>query len=380
MTVDDIIQQAQSLKESGNAQFKNKDVLGAHESWKAAVDLLETTDCDDRSICHLKMNLSLNLSQASICLKRWLDAVDFATNALAINAQSSKAFYRRGIGQLRLHRFEDSIKDFQEVAKIEPKNPDIKKMLMESSRSFDIWSNSCTIPHPSGMQPTSFPDSMRDELLVPDRVACFFQSQYLQISPAPATVGKHIKQRFLTTIGIYDCIAVFVFDELTGKAFGAHISPEATAQQMTTLVALVDSAFGSDSENDLKVWLVGGYRNRVFSEAVEETLRQVSCLASLQIKFDKRLLDTFELGGVGNDEMVVRSRNQYFVAAALDLELGVVVTHTKAELIGSMFHAEVCRKFRMWSCSDTLATGGLYNGSDYCNDMPAEGEEQCPVS
>ena len=102
---------------------------------------------------------------------------------------------------------------------------------------------------------------------------------------------------------------------------------------MTTLVALVDSAFGSDSENDLKVWLVGGYRNRIFSEAVEETLCQVSCLASLQIKCDKRFLDIFDLcdAGMDVDPYVVRSRNQYFVAVALDLILGIVVTHTKEE-------------------------------------------------
>ena len=53
----------------------------------------------------------------------------------------------------------------------------------------------------------------------------------------------------------------------------------------------------------------------------------------MQIKCDKRFLDMFDLcdAGMDVDPYVVRSRNQYFVAVALDLILGIVVTDAKEE-------------------------------------------------
>ena len=55
-------------------------------------------------------------------LKQYFEARDAATASLALNENSEKAYFRRGLAELALEEAQKALKDFQEVLRLEPSN------------------------------------------------------------------------------------------------------------------------------------------------------------------------------------------------------------------------------------------------------------------
>eukprot|EP00434_Breviolum_minutum_P015875 symbB.v1.2.013989.t1/scaffold1008.1/size148887/1 len=77
------------------------------------------------------MSLHLNLAQACLQLKAYEPVIFHCTQALKVDQENAKAFYRRGLAQDALGKTQAAAYDLQRAVRIEPRNVEIRKKYEE---------------------------------------------------------------------------------------------------------------------------------------------------------------------------------------------------------------------------------------------------------
>ncbi|KAL3849115.1 hypothetical protein ACJIZ3_010997 [Penstemon smallii] len=76
-----------------------------------------------------------NRAFAHTKLEEYGSAIQDATKAIEIDPKYSKGYYRRGAAYLAMGKFKDALKDFQQVKKLCPNDPDATKKLKECEKA-----------------------------------------------------------------------------------------------------------------------------------------------------------------------------------------------------------------------------------------------------
>lgn len=113
---------AESLKEAANDMFKRADYQEAVEFYSKAINVLpKAVYYANRSISYLRLEL-------------FGSALDDANDAIKLDKNYLKGYYRRAAALMALGKFKQALKDFETIVKVSPKNEDAKKKLNECSK------------------------------------------------------------------------------------------------------------------------------------------------------------------------------------------------------------------------------------------------------
>jgi len=118
-----------AAKEKGTELYKQQQYAEARAAWQEALQLIPA-DCQVPMARHL-MSLHLNLAQACLQLKAYEPVIFHCTQALKVDQENAKAFYRRGLAQDALGKTQAAAYDLQRAVRIEPRNVEIRKKYEE---------------------------------------------------------------------------------------------------------------------------------------------------------------------------------------------------------------------------------------------------------
>ncbi|KAF8725573.1 hypothetical protein HU200_020107 [Digitaria exilis] len=118
------VQKAEELKLKANEAFKANKFSQAIELYSHAIELNTSNAVywANRAFAHTK-------------LEEYGSAVQDATKAIEIDPRYSKGYYRRGAAYLAMGKFKEALKDFQQVKKICPNDPDATRKLKECEKA-----------------------------------------------------------------------------------------------------------------------------------------------------------------------------------------------------------------------------------------------------
>jgi len=75
-----------------------------------------------------------NRAFAHIRLDEFGAAIGDSTRAIELDRQYAKAYYRRGDAAFALSHFRDAVADFRAAARLAPRDPDLRRKLVEAER------------------------------------------------------------------------------------------------------------------------------------------------------------------------------------------------------------------------------------------------------
>ncbi|ONK66914.1 uncharacterized protein A4U43_C06F13420 [Asparagus officinalis] len=115
---------AEELKTSANEAFKANKFSQAIDLYTQAIELnsLNAVYWANRAFSHTK-------------LEEYGSAIQDASKAIEIDPRYSKGYYRRGAAYLAMGKFKEALKDFQQVKRICPNDPDATKKLKECEKA-----------------------------------------------------------------------------------------------------------------------------------------------------------------------------------------------------------------------------------------------------
>ncbi|CAN6331046.1 unnamed protein product [Urochloa humidicola] len=118
------VQKAEDLKLKANEAFKANKFSQAIELYSQAIEVNGSNAVywANRAFAHTK-------------LEEYGSAVQDATKAIEIDPRYSKGYYRRGAAYLAMGKFKEALKDFQQVKKICPNDPDATRKLKECEKA-----------------------------------------------------------------------------------------------------------------------------------------------------------------------------------------------------------------------------------------------------
>ena len=80
----------------------------------------------------LLLSCLLNQAQCGLAQAEWAPAAAACTRALALDAASMKAYFRRGKALVELGEFDDAKADLREAAKLDPKSREVREAIAEA--------------------------------------------------------------------------------------------------------------------------------------------------------------------------------------------------------------------------------------------------------
>ncbi|XP_057526802.1 serine/threonine-protein phosphatase 5-like isoform X2 [Amaranthus tricolor] len=115
---------AEELKSLANGAFKAHKYSQAIDLYSQAIELNNENAVywANRSFAHTK-------------LEEYGSAIHDATKAIEIDSKYSKGYYRRGAALLAMGKFKEALKDFQQVKRLCPNDPDAAKKLKECEKA-----------------------------------------------------------------------------------------------------------------------------------------------------------------------------------------------------------------------------------------------------
>ncbi|XP_047055681.1 serine/threonine-protein phosphatase 5-like [Lolium rigidum] len=118
------VQMAEELKLKANEAFKANKFSQAVDLYDQAIELNSSNAVywANRAFAHTK-------------LEEYGSAVQDATKAIEIDPKYSKGYYRRGAAHLAMGKFKEALKDFQQVKRICPNDPDATRKLKECEKA-----------------------------------------------------------------------------------------------------------------------------------------------------------------------------------------------------------------------------------------------------
>lgn len=119
------IERAEEVKILANEAFKANKFSQAIDLYSESINLngLNAVYWANRAFAHIK-------------LEEYGCAVQDATKAIEINSKYSKGYYRRGAAYLAMGKFKEALKDFQQVKRICPNDPDAARKLKECEKAY----------------------------------------------------------------------------------------------------------------------------------------------------------------------------------------------------------------------------------------------------
>ena len=117
--------EAQVQKQQGTDSFKSASFQDALESYDSAADFCEGVD--EPGADALLLSCYLNAAMCALKLQEYKLAVDRCDKAIALDAQSVKAFFRRGSAHLGQGEFDAAKADFREASRLDPKSTEVRE-------------------------------------------------------------------------------------------------------------------------------------------------------------------------------------------------------------------------------------------------------------
>ncbi|KAK4398174.1 Serine/threonine-protein phosphatase 5 [Sesamum angolense] len=123
--------QAEELKLLANEAFKGIVDKGLRRINSQAIDLYtQAIEVNKDNAVYWA-----NRAFAHTKLEEYGSAIQDATKAIEIDPKYSKGYYRRGAAYLAMGKFKDALKDFQQVKKLCPNDPDATKKLKDCEKA-----------------------------------------------------------------------------------------------------------------------------------------------------------------------------------------------------------------------------------------------------
>lgn len=133
--------EAEKFKAEGNAHFSDRSYAKALASYTEAIDLSESEDDKDSmddsldsldgvSLRGTNPNIQIYYANRAFChikMENFGSALNDATKAIEAKETFPKGWYRRGTANLALGRNRDALKDFTQLCKLSPKDPDARE-------------------------------------------------------------------------------------------------------------------------------------------------------------------------------------------------------------------------------------------------------------
>ncbi|KEH33779.1 serine/threonine-protein phosphatase 5 isoform X1 [Medicago truncatula] len=118
------VAKAEEFKVLANEAFKERKFAHAIDLYTQAIELngQNAVYLANRAFAHLR-------------LEEYGSAILDATKAIEVDPKYSKGYYRRGAAHLGLGKFKEALKDFQQVKKMCPNDPDATKKLKECEKA-----------------------------------------------------------------------------------------------------------------------------------------------------------------------------------------------------------------------------------------------------
>ncbi|KAJ0740051.1 Serine/threonine-protein phosphatase 5 [Helianthus annuus] len=115
---------AEQIKQQANEAFKANKFSQAIDLYTKAIELngQNAVYWANRAFSHAK-------------LEEYGSAIQDASRAIEIDPKYSKGYYRRGAAYLSMGKFKEALKDFQQVKRISPNDPDASKKLKECEKA-----------------------------------------------------------------------------------------------------------------------------------------------------------------------------------------------------------------------------------------------------
>ena len=130
---DDLLLQAMSHKEDGNAHFKSGDYTAATRSYRRGTNALKnlnTNNTGDDQVKQLLITLQTNLSMVCYKQQKHKMSRDVATKAIEIESTNVKALYRRAVAHRAMGDVDSAKDDLRTAFKTDPNNVAVKKELL----------------------------------------------------------------------------------------------------------------------------------------------------------------------------------------------------------------------------------------------------------
>uniref|UniRef100_A0A023GNV4 Putative heat shock protein n=1 Tax=Amblyomma triste TaxID=251400 RepID=A0A023GNV4_AMBTT len=119
---------AKILKEEGNNLFKAGDFVGALDKYTGALSLVDSNE---------RVVLLNNRAAANLKLHRFEDAVRDASEVLELSPTDAKALYRRSQAHEALGKLDEAFKDARKVLHLEPKNTAVQQSMRRLSQTLE---------------------------------------------------------------------------------------------------------------------------------------------------------------------------------------------------------------------------------------------------
>ncbi|CAI8606998.1 unnamed protein product [Vicia faba] len=118
------VAKAEEFKVLANQAFKDRKFSHSIDLYTQAIELNSQSAVyyANRAFAHLR-------------LEEYGSAILDATKDIEVDPKYSKGYYRRGAAHLGLGKFKEALKDFQQVKKMCPNDPDATKKLKECEKS-----------------------------------------------------------------------------------------------------------------------------------------------------------------------------------------------------------------------------------------------------
>ena len=120
-----VFQRAKTLKqmkEEGNTAFKSSQWSKAHDLYTQALQI---------DPCNKATNAKLYFNRATVAakLKKFAESVGDCDEALKLDESYLKAFLRRGRSYMEMEKYEEAVRDFEQINKMERGNHEYRNLL-----------------------------------------------------------------------------------------------------------------------------------------------------------------------------------------------------------------------------------------------------------
>jgi FK506-binding protein 4/5 len=127
------LEQSDVLKKRAGELFKDGHYRAAMKKYNLIADYLQTptyTDENDKKKAEeLKLSAQSNIALCHLKLNDHAECIRACEKALEIDPKNEKCLFRRGQSQLSMSNYDEAVKDFQEVLKLNPSNSAAKQLI-----------------------------------------------------------------------------------------------------------------------------------------------------------------------------------------------------------------------------------------------------------
>lgn len=136
----EVVEAIKIIKDCGNQYISNYDYDTASQKYLKALRYLDwvksvnkdvhKSDCSTLSVACL-----LNLAQTNLQFGNYREACQQCTEAIEINPNEAKAYFRRGLANFGLHNYETATENLDKALKLEPGDKKILKAILEIEKA-----------------------------------------------------------------------------------------------------------------------------------------------------------------------------------------------------------------------------------------------------